>query len=1760
MKTMQNFLILFSINIFIIIHLGKANDEVFLINENNPMNLSLSLANNTKYIFYPTESFTSKEFQITFSPLSLQSSIGHIKVEFSPKNNFSELNPDQICEFSSFFVCIHSFQKYSNQVYILITCLSEKCEIFFRLSHIEEIYLTNRRVEHIAFKRGNLEKVNFTIPGKQDFARIVLSISYKYRNSHLTSEIEYYQDLIQFSNGNHHKYKMFDRQVFTFSNNDETLCYNCNITVKIYGQEDSYIELELFIYQSKTLAMFLDVYYIDYLAPSKNNNYLLTIDEKLISSDFNLLISINSLSGKHKTLYLNVDTEPNSVDNFHWRTSSINSYHEEEDIVVTKRDLEYFNLIGRMYFLTVTGDSEGLYSLFITANQDKIIPLQFGIKETGLIINEELIYYRLQLWNTADVQDEITLSATMTHGHIAIYGKNCGDNLNCSVITMEDIKFRKNIDYQVQEDSIATLIFKPSCKYSYCFYLFAILGKSSSTVSSKYDLFLKKDDTYINLIENKCHESAINYLDKEHFKLTVTDSSEEITSVSFFINSDLQYMVSQEKNCENEDCNVYLQGNLNNAVIFENDVNQNISFAGVYFMTVFGVRSGEFIIFPEVKRKSENEVYINLLEGKFIKYFLTSSKPRAYFEFLIDIYEQVSIEINLQSNTFDNLRIYLTRDNSKPSPDNYFMSSTNNYLTFEHSTSYETIYKVLIETKSGENLQNNNDFAIMFSTEKSMKHLMSNQPFYDSIGSGDIKKFLFYIDLESEIVYFTKHAINPEEGEKFLKMTFSHLSFEQTVEPEPTFSTSDSTIKLNKDNLNVLCSMKLNQFKKICPIYIIMKNEYFQDIHYVLNARTKEFAIPVTFGKEQIVTMNEEENFINMFILVPGNSIFNPVEIYLYSLKFTFHTYVSLYNNVGRSHYIDWQFPNKTTQNYIIILNRLRVSVVLTEKDFQTCSPGCVILVTIQKENRIKNSIYQEDLLHILASNGFSEINDNKLISFKSEENNDKFFKYNTNRLIQMNLSLLIDMTNLVGASEIYIKISDGSNEVGLPDKTNYDFFSFDGHLTITCDTILSKVPSDTTKAAYLLFGVQCLNPICENSLLVRTSNQYIRKAFHGYPHEISVESQSSIFFEYFHPFNKSFQIKMNKESGKADLYIIPCFEKLVEQCLSNHYQNKYMHSFSSSSIKINKEDSENYCTECIYLIVFSAVDTNLKGSFNIVLDREFLLLPDGYKFYDEVAENEENLYSCKAPSKESLDIKVNLYYNEPILYASRRKNKYKNNFEYMITKKQQQGFSLTLDPEEKSSYEDFDDEVYIMIYGKSASNYTISCKSSTSYGIIHPGLIEYDELKPIETKRYIYYSDGKISSLKQLRLTISYIHENGPCFNVSIWLKFIKFHDNVDTNLDYQEIKLKDSDKIYSMSSESYIIDYQEGVYKFNLTNKLNKNVKFIFSLQTDETTILPFDTIIDIVLISNHSNYYETYVPKKGLFLLDLVECIGNIEVFTADSYKKMINKEFDQEFIVFSGRQNLKILKANQGPLFLSFQISESISQLNQNIQGYGQVSTHLYDIYDDIPQMKLIMPQDGEIIWKVLEETNGFLDVNVVFNSVVCDVNCDDDYRKNINIIYKLSVSSSSFSNMNGQCLISNISGFIMAMSNNNSLEKETKPLTLNVKLSTSITDKPVYFNIIASVEGIPEHYSPVSLYYKESGFQKPGIIIKKLITYGVSFGIVCLIIFFAICACFYYGGYKKLLKRLRFGRELINEDENTINTVGLATSIEMKSTD
>jgi len=1738
------------------------SSSLIQINENEPQDILLSKEEMRNFVFYSNFEFLENESIIlTFDPPSDYIDPGRLDVYILKYQDFNTSHYDMKCTVTSFYGCIFevpNLEKKSNALYFSLNCISTKCQYRMRLTHKQEIHLSYNKIERFTFQRTSAELFNMTIPAQDQFLRIILSIKYIFlplENDEFFGE----HHNVVLSVGEGRKYKFADQQIVVLNNNESDLSYNCNISALVICAINSTIEIQAFLYTSMN-NLELNKYYIDFVFFNKNNEYVLELENDIFEDqNFSLIINFNSLTGSRKTLYFDVDQNPQSLSEFRWKSSIMNSFYEETDLIITKEELNNMGLIGKKYFIIVEGDTQGVFSLLLTHNNNKMLPLFLGSMQSGLIANDEVVNYEIKLWKSHVDIEELTLSATIITGHLNLYGRKCSNYIRCKAITKEDINNDQEIDFKSIYEGVSSLTFTHECHGNYCFYVFALMGKSlAASHLTKYDLILKKQLSFINLIENICYESQINSKEHEQFKLFVEDLDDEIIAVNFFINTELQFLVGKEKICPSEQTNcIQKDGNLYNPVSFEvEEFEPHISLNGTYYIIVFGLKSSEFIFFPEVIRKNNTKAFVQLMEGKSLTYFLSISKKVAYFEFLVDLEEETTIDINLQTNDVYHLTIYLQNDGTIPNGNNFLMSSSNNHLMINHNTFSETIYKVAIESKyylySYKNYKI--DFSIMYSTAKTLQHIESNQPFYDTIKSNTRKNFLYYVDLNNTIIYVSNHIINPTGAEEMFSMRFSMFMPLNGLK-YPNYTTRASTIKLEQSKLTSLCQSKYSaNFKDKCPIYISVNNDNEYDVQYIITVRALEYSIQIRQGKEQAIKINDEEKNVLLYF-IPANRV-DSLEIYIYSLHLNFDLLIKIYNNNKTHPSQYWEYPNETNFDFKFFGKR-RISTLLKNKDFADCWPNCVILFNITEKNKqiAEENSSQEKIINILITGDLMEINENKPIQVNSNYHTYKYFLYNLKIAIDQKLALSIDMTNYVGLTEMYFNVNEGSDGV-FPTTEVYDFFSIDGHLILSFSEIMKKkvkVLNSTTETT-LLIGTYCINTLCESSLTVRMIQFYsgssIRKVLHGHPYEFYISNQTVQIFEYYHYTNKSFQIKINKELGKGSFSLTSCFNKSVSECI-DFADKSSKWSLRTETISIPNNESSAYCLNCYYEIIIKTNDsTNLKGSLNVVLEDEYLILSDGHAFFDFVEENKENKYICKAPSSEELEIDLSVFTNEPELYISKKNHINRNKFEFKAIKQKGHMISAILDPNPAATETE---EVYIIVYGKTESKYSIKCRFKSSFSVLHAGLMEFAELKALSSHKYVFYSNEEEIYQNDPRLAIYYSKNITSALGVIIRTKNLNTHHG-ETPFN-QNWEIKEKQTVYSFHALTYDLFNRSAFYEITITNLLFVPINYSISIETNDINILPFDSILNFALMANKWNYYESFIPNKGIFTLDLIECLRSIEVYTTDSYEKLLRNEFDQEYKTFAGQNNLKVFKVNKGKFYFALKSSEGQKDDLLNM-SYVQLSTHFYDSYDEIPQYRVGIADDGKLEW--FHNQNGKTIIG--FQNVFCQFDCDEPFLKAVTIDYKIVASQYvDLVGIRGKCDIISVQehnfkevNFVLKELKNQELLNMSKLITTELDINL---EKNYYVTIIANVNGI-ESDLPILLYYKNTEIEKINVKIERAYAYGVILVSLFLIALFAFCGCYYCGGYTKLKNKLKYE---IKEVENVSSITSLNTSIEMKST-
>ena len=270
--------------------------------------------------------------------------------------------------------------------------------------------------------------------------------------------------------------------------------------------------------------------------------------------------------------------------------------------------------------------------------------------------------------------------------------------------------------------------------------------------------------------------------------------------------------------------------------------------------------------------------------------------------------------------------------------------------------------------------------------------------------------------------------------------------------------------------------------------------------------------------------------------------------------------------------------------------------------------------------------------------------------------------------------------------------------------------------------------------------------------------------------------------------------------------------------------------------------------------------------------------------------------------------------------------------------------------------------------------------------------------------------------------------------------------------------------------------------------------------------------------------------------------------------------LNTFIEDEFKIFQSQSNLKVIKLNQGTLFLAIRlVGNSSKNVFEEENAFGQLSSHFYEAYDEIPQYKLAIPEEGVLEYLLNFESNKAF---VNFKSIYCNYDCDAQFMSTIKVNYTLVVAENNLMlGSHGKCgLLSyqkhlyNMSEFQLDKIYNQDIN--SIPLQMVMQFNLNEQAESYHVSVIAKIQGYPHSFTPISLYYKDLEIRKPEVKTQRIIAYGISIVLGVLVVILAFCGCYYYGGYKKLVNKLKYE---VKDVDNVVAVTSLNQSIEMKST-
>ena len=1444
---------------------------------------------------------------------------------------------------------------------------------------------------------------------------------------------------------------------------------------------------------------------------------------------------------------MNPDNKITNYELSPFSSTYLNNYYDEEDITIMRSDLNLLHMEGNKYYLTVDGEIHGLYMIQYKIYQSNFLPIFFGVIESGLINNNEIINYEFELWNTDEALDNLVLQSTMITGNLNIYGRKC--NEKCEPITRTEIDNNSNIHYKRTDNGLNTLDFNPDCKTEICNYMFAIMGNSSSTSTSKYNLVLKKSASSLHLLENVFHECHIDLFQSEVYSLDVkedNDPKNEILSVKFLVNSDVLYVVTKDKLCfdfNDPNC-VPHTGNVLHPVIFNKGEDKTIKLNGTYYLVMMGTNRANVMIYPMVNRRKEDVHFVKLAEGRTFKNALTHTNPKQYFKFHVESEGEIQVEVHFQANVFYGTKFFLSKNGKIPNKDNYYKYSSNNHLSFKHTESdNKNVYIILLESEVAFHKISTHkiDYSIMYSTSKSLKHLSSNEIFYDNIDKKEKKNFIFILNSPEKTLYLSKYVLTPSNKQSDLIMSATILMDDGKNVTETTIS---NTIRLGPEEIKKMCE-NANYKTDKCPFYVTLENKGEQLLHYSLLFRESGKSSQLFDGKEQNVLSYYDDNEIYLYYIFYSDS--DHIDLNAYSLGTDFNLYLNFFSNKDKQNNWEWVFPNKVN-NSLKYENSNKYFISLKQKNFYSCQPNCILLINLSLDPERTFSNRQD--IHFLISSKISQITENSPAKFIINKNEEKVFFYKLDTLISLYTTLLIDVTEFYGDTIYYITVNNDEQRI-IPSKENWDFRFSNGHLKISADEIHSLNKKNITdKNAYILIGSYCLSMNCQASIYLNLARSGIFDILDGHVYQISKNKDEIVNFEYFHYKNKSFSVKLSKESGDGKLFVIPChkFEnESFDSCSNYHKANLEISYFSliTPNFYSIATSNKNFCYECSYLISFKT-ESHFIGSLSVVLENEFLDLQEGNLVMDNIfPSHEQNLYRIKAQTNRPIEISINVFSGDLTLYVSRTMERDRSKYTNSIEKEKNSSVLNYQFVNYDTSYE-VNADLYLIVYGhETYSNYSITFKNEETLIKLNEGVAQSGILKPGSSETFVIYSlNNKIKPTLSITL-------NDTLTGMDIEILF-KEQDNInELKNEYRNVFLSHNNRTISRNTFTTKLLDERGAYKIKLSSNVRSKLSYTIAFSTHQNTVIPINTDLKNSINDVEWIYYETYVPYKSYLSINLVECSGDVQLFLANDFYKFQNKEFDLELTAPEGESIHNLMSIQPGHLYLAI---HNVFNITQDRKSIFYLKTHLYQSYSDSIESRMVPGDHGKVDWSYEEGK-----INVIFETIRCVNFCDELYLENIHINYYIILSKNeNLLRIYGECGILNHNNLNVNASNFKEIFIQRQVFNRNsqirqVSYDFKMEEELYFISVVGIVER--ESFEPVNFYYRNQEIVKPAVQIHNIFYFGLVFVCLTAICLLSLCGYFYYKRYKRVVQSLEYEVKEVDSTGSIISN--LNTSIEMQ---
>lgn len=1665
-------------------------------------------------------------------------------------------NPDKSC----YLNLIDDFNPLDIQyLYIKVLCISQNCTI--KLKNIISSKIT-LEFYHPEYENFNLENpcqiIEFNLPTINTYDRVILKIhSHNYDTHNLFSNSSLSNFLRISSNISLISY-LPDKILVLFLTKDLFICNDCNISLLICSEGNLMLE---FLVQGfkEQMELFLGDDYIDYIEkPDLMNLYKVKLDKEhwLKNSLNRLFFMLTTLTGSTKALFVNGDYQPRDTKDYFYN-SSLMDFYQEEDIVIEKDDIELSGFKGEEFYLLVKSNIPGFFKLHIIETNSLITPISLGMSETRSIKSGELHYYRLMIWSYAVKDGILLIKATIESGNIEVFGRQCSSNEDCPLITEAEIEGR-TLEYQSDIKKGNKMLKVPSkCKdnETYCYLNLVIKGYNSTFLGlNRYSLLITRENYIINLIENNLHDSHIELNSKIRYKLSINDPEHLITSIKFTLNVDIPYYVTKETLCFEPECAERV-GSSRNPVLFKNQ-----DFTGDYFLFVDGLKSSDFSIYPEVIRKGVPTKEIPLQEGKAYKGILNEENPEISFYFIVNQEEETDIEVILQGAKGKfSIELY----NGKKG--GFGWISSTNLLEIKHLKSANNLYRLVIKPNEINLKGILLNFVVLYATEKTLKVIEKNKVFYDTLKPNLFKDYMFYFDVNEDSCIITRHIINPSYLAENLSLYITSKPFSEgnsSVYQGQDLETS--RIELKNEDFSNLCANNVNLHH--CPIYIrLFNNNSKEDIVYSLLVHFRNKAIEIYEGIEQRFTINHKEEVIRGYYL-PNNPN-STIDLNFYTENEKFEVFLSIYadkDNLALSKQFLGNFPNKTSYNFYSHENFMQ-NLVIKPKRLEFCWPACVILFTITYNLKFKDFAS----LSVVISTNYMEINEGKPYMFSLVANQFKYFYYNLASLLKNNdlsneTTLFLTLTSYYGSANMFISITNNLNNEN-PTDNNADYYAYESYFSINKEEILNGLEGYTLNVkklfntAKMVIGVFSKENEGKFMLNLMKSDNILIRLYQGSPLEFFIRNGSQVFYQYYFGFNEKFKVIINRENGAGVFGVVACsFDSMSEDsevfktCTKKpETRFEIIAGTGSGFFEINQKNIGKFCVDCYYLIHLKSLGGDFKGSLIIKEDDYTLLsLQEGHKFYDHLNRKEENRFVFWSSSVDIIEVLVTVFQGDPRVYYSPEYTDKKDGYKENFTKNSNNLIQFYLSPRETPLNEwEISD-----IYGQYKNNYLLVASDnhiaeySISYIIkrshlLQGGLIHFDSVKPMDTKGYIF---NQIDN-QPVILTISFDKNINFTEDCKINTAFRESNEKIGfQSREIEDISLETS--FQSLQTIAFKLpSNKQGTYFFNLTyqkvdiDKRPLNYSIVFNSR--EITVIPYDVTIKAFIPKESLRFYEVYVPYEGFLALELLECMGHLELLITKDYHKLLLEEFDEDFKPVIGQSMLQVMKIQPGMIYFAIKTG-----LESSIFDF---SLGLYSKYTEIPQIRFSFMNQGRLNYEYNQNNKEF---EISFEGLICEL-CEEKELLQFKLEYFLIISEDLISlSAKGKC------GVFELNSNKSIIDYEVSTMNIGelsvnnrIMVKKQLDSEKIHY-VTVKARITKENGRFIELFYPILEIP-PVKSHHKLAFYVISSLITVIIITSCVLAAIYYRKYRGVMKKLRYEMEDVR---NIAQLTGVNTSIEMEN--